>query len=111
RPVARPIGLRHVIAATRWDLPRRGDRDRSAAHHPGYARVCRGWNLRRAQPQPQHRPSRQAHRLVWAVTFEGDSTICPPPPGATCATGVPGVATAFLDYYTGDFILGGGGSG
>ena len=50
-------------------------------------------------------------RLVWAVTFEGDLTICPPPPGATCATGVPGVATAFLDYYTGDFILGGGGSG
>jgi hypothetical protein len=49
--------------------------------------------------------------LVWAVTFQGTMTVCAPPPVAKCATGVPGVATAFLDYYTGDFILGGGGSG
>ena len=47
-------------------------------------------------------------RLVWAVTFQGDMTVCPPAPGAACATGVPGVATAFLDYYTGDFILSSG---
>lgn len=52
----------------------------------------------------------QPDRLVWAVTFQGDVIICPPAPGATCATGIPGVATAFLDYYSGDFILSSGGT-
>jgi len=52
----------------------------------------------------------KADRIVWAVTFEGDITVCAPPPVASCGSSIPGISTAFLDYYTGEFLIGGGGA-
>jgi hypothetical protein len=62
---------------------------------------------------------------VWAVTFKGDWTICPPPPAATvrasasstdaspsaapaatCFPPSPGVMTYFIDYFTGEYLGG-----
>jgi hypothetical protein len=42
-------------------------------------------------------------KWVWAVTYEGDMTICSPSPGA-CESPRPGTLTVFLDYFTGDFL-------
>jgi hypothetical protein len=42
-------------------------------------------------------------RLVWAVTYEGDMTICYPSPGA-CESPRPGTLTVFIDYFTGEAL-------
>ena len=41
-------------------------------------------------------------RLVWAVSYQGDMTICNPL--GTCYSPSPGTVTVFLDYTTGDFL-------
>jgi hypothetical protein len=42
---------------------------------------------------------------VWAVTYEGDMTICAPIPAGSCLSPRPGSLTIFLDYFTGDFLM------
>jgi hypothetical protein len=42
-------------------------------------------------------------RLVWAVKFESEFTICPPD-GSACYSPRPGWTTVILDYSSGDFI-------
>lgn len=39
--------------------------------------------------------------LVWAVTFSGETTVCPP--AGACWSPRPGTVTVFLDYATGAF--------
>jgi hypothetical protein len=40
---------------------------------------------------------------VWAVTYEGNMTICNPL--GSCLSPRPGTLTIFLDYFTGDFLM------
>ena len=47
-------------------------------------------------------PSDAPDRLVWAVRFAGDMVICSPV--GDCSSPQPGVATVYLDYYTGAFV-------
>jgi hypothetical protein len=42
---------------------------------------------------------------VWAVTYEGDMTICAPIPAGSCLSPRPGSLAIFLDYFTGDFLM------
>jgi hypothetical protein len=42
-------------------------------------------------------------RLVWAVKFQSEFTICPPD-GSACYSPRPGWTTVILDYTSGDFI-------
>ena len=42
-------------------------------------------------------------RPVWAVSFTGEITICPPSPHP-CEAPRPATATVFLDYFTGAFL-------
>lgn len=42
-------------------------------------------------------------RLVWAVKYESDFTICPPD-GSACWSPRPGWTTVILDFMTGDFL-------
>jgi hypothetical protein len=44
----------------------------------------------------------QPGRLVWAVRFSGDTTICTPV--GDCWSPRPATSVVFLDYRTGDFL-------
>jgi hypothetical protein len=41
-------------------------------------------------------------RLVWAVRYTGEFTICSP--AGTCGSPRPGTTTVILDFKTGDFL-------
>jgi hypothetical protein len=51
----------------------------------------------------------KADRLVWAIRYEGDMTICYPPgvrpTVTTCESPRPGTLTVFLDYFSGAFLM------
>ena len=42
-------------------------------------------------------------RIVWAVRFDGNTTVCDH--AGVCSSPIAAVATTFLDFYTGAFIL------
>ena len=59
-----------------------------------------------APPGTGFGPSDAPDRLVWAVRFTGDVTICNPV--GVCDSPQPAVATVYLDYFTGVFLMSAG---
>jgi hypothetical protein len=55
-----------------------------------------------APPGTGFGPSDTPARLVWAVRFTGEMTICNPL--GVCDAPRPGVATVYLDYFTRAFV-------
>ena len=59
-----------------------------------------------APPGTGFDPSDAPDRLVWAVAFAAEVTICSPV--GVCDSPRPGVATVYLDFFTGAFVMAGG---
>lgn len=61
-----------------------------------------------ADTNPEASPNSDPGRLVWAITFAGNVSLCPPPVGpatSSCYPSRPGTTVVYLDYVTGNFLV------